>query len=105
MKVVNMKLGNIDESGRRSVIEDNNSIHEVKCDMVVMALGTSINHEALKNTNIKLTDKGLIEVEEGKTSIDKVYAGGDVVTGSATVILAMEAGKKAAKEIIKSLNL
>ena len=105
MKVVNMKLGNIDESGRRSVIEDNNSIHEVKCDMVVMALGTSINHEALKNTNIKLTDKGLIEVEEGKTSIDKVYAGGDVVTGSATVILVMEAGKKAAKEIIKSLNL
>ena len=104
MEVVNMILGDVDNSGRRSVIEDSKSIHKVNCDMVVMALGTMINHEALKETNIKLTDKGLIEVDGNKTSIDSVYAGGDVVTGSATVILAMEAGKKAAKEIMKSLK-
>lgn len=102
MKVVNMILGKVDDSGRRSVSEDSKSIHEVKCDMVVMALGTLINHEALKDTNIKLTDKGLIKVDESMTSIDKVYAGGDAVTGSATVILAMEAGKLAAKKIIES---
>ena len=103
MEVVNMILGDIDDSGRRSVVEDSKSIYKVKCDMVVMALGTMINHEALKNSNIKLTDKGLIDVSDSKTSIDNVYAGGDVVTGSATVILAMEAGKKAAKAIIESL--
>ena len=66
-----------------------------------MALGTGPNHEALKESNIILTEKKLIQVENGKTSLDNVYAGGDVVTGSATVILAMEAGKKAALEIIR----
>ena len=102
MKVVNMILGDVDESGRRSVMEDNNSLKEIDCDMVVMALGTAINHEALKESSIKLTDRGLIEVDDSKTSIDNVYAGGDVVTGSATVILAMEAGKVAAKKIMES---
>ena len=101
MEVVNMVLGDVDDSGRRSVYEDEKSIHEVKCDMVVMALGTKTNHEALKNSNIKLTVEGLIETDGTKTSVDSVYAGGDVVTGSATVILAMEAGKRAAKEIIE----
>ena len=104
MMVVNMILGDEDDSGRRGVSEDSKSIHEVKCDMVVMALGTLINHEALKDTDIKLTDKGLIEVDESETCIDKVYAGGDVVSGSATVILAMEAGKKAARKIMESLG-
>ncbi len=100
MKVVNMILTEPGEDGRRSVIEDEKSIHEVKCDMVVMALGTSPNHEALKYSNILLNEKGLISVDGTKTSLDNVYAGGDAVTGSATVILAMEAGKKAASEII-----
>ena len=100
MKVVDMKLGDIDESGRRSVYEDLDSIHDIKCDMVVMALGTSINKEVLKNSSIKTNDKGLIEVNGSKTSYDNVYAGGDAITGSATVILAMEAGKKAAMEIM-----
>ena len=102
MMVVDMILGDVDESGRRSVMEDNNSLKEIDCDMVVMALGTAINHEALKESSIKLTDRGLIEVDDSKTSIDNVYAGGDVVTGSATVILAMEAGKVAAKKIMES---
>ena len=103
MEVVNMVLGEPGEDGRRSVSEDESSRHIVDCDMVVMALGTSPNHEALKNSNIVLTDKGLINVENSKTSLDNVYAGGDAVTGAATVILAMEAGKNAAKEIINSL--
>ena len=106
MKVVNMVLGDVGEDGRRSVEEDLKSIHDVKCDMIVMALGTSPNHEALKQSDIKLTDRGLIFVEEDKTktSLSNVYAGGDAVTGAATVILAMEAGKKAASEIMEALN-
>ncbi len=104
MKVVNMILTEPGEDGRRSVIEDEKSIHEVKCDMVVMALGTSPNHEALKYINILLNEKGLISVDGTKTSLDNVYAGGDAVTGAATVILAMEAGKKAAKEIMERLS-
>ena len=104
MEVVNMILGEAGEDGRRGVTEDLDSVHTVSCDMVVMALGTSPNHEALKGSNVELSEKGLIVVEGTKTSIDNVYAGGDAVTGAATVILAMEAGKKAAKEIIESLK-
>ena len=72
--------------------------------MVVMSLGTSPNHEALKGSEIELSDRGLIVVEGTKTSLDNVYAGGDAVTGAATVILAMEAGKKAAKDIMEKLK-
>ncbi len=104
MRVVNMTLTSKGEDGRRGVVEDESSIHEVKCDMVVMALGTGPNHEAVKGTNIELTEKGLIFAEDTKTSLDNVYAGGDAVTGSATVILAMEAGKKAASKIIETLK-
>ena len=104
LEVVNMVLGEAGEDGRRSVTEDPSSLHTVECDMVVMALGTSPNHQALKESNIELSDRGLIVVEGTKTSLDHVYAGGDAVTGAATVILAMEAGKKAAKEIMDSLN-
>ena len=104
MEVVNMILGEPDESGRRSVKEDESSKHVVDCEMVVMALGTSPNHGALKNSDIELSDKGLIVVEGTKTSLSNVYAGGDAVTGAATVILAMEAGKKAASEIMKGLS-
>ncbi len=106
MEVVNMILGEPGEDGRRSVSADESSKHIVDCEMVVMALGTSPNHEALKGSNILLTERGLIKTEEDKTktSLDNVYAGGDAVTGAATVILAMEAGKKAAKEIMESLG-
>ena len=103
MEVVNMVLGEEGEDGRRSVLEEAESNHTVDCDMVVMALGTSPNHEALKESDIELSDRGLIVVDGTKTSLDNVYAGGDAVTGAATVILAMEAGKKAAKEIMESL--
>ena len=100
MEVIDMVLGE-EVDGRRSVKESTN-ITKVDCDMVVMALGTSTNHEALKNSDIKLTDKDLIYVEDSMTSVNNVYAGGDAVTGSATVILAMEAGIKAAKKIMES---
>lgn len=105
MEIVNMELTEPGEDGRRSVKEIPNSNHIVECDMVVMALGTGPNHEALKESNIVLTEKNLIQVEGTKTSLDNVYAGGDAVTGAATVILAMEAGKKAAKEIIEKIGL
>ena len=105
MEVINMELTEPGADGRRSVKEIAGSNHIVNCDMVVMALGTGPNHEALKESNIKLTDRGLIEVEGTKTSLRNVYAGGDAVTGAATVILAMEAGKKAAKEIMDSLKV
>ena len=104
MEVIDMELGEEDESHRRSVTEKPNSLHEVKCDIVVMALGTSPNHEALKMSDIKLDDKGLIVVNDLQTSLPNVYAGGDIVTGAATVILAMEAGRMAASEIIKKVN-
>lgn len=104
MNIVKMVLKEVGEDGRRKVEEDPNSITFVPCDMVVMALGTNPNHEALKDSTIELNDHGLIVVEETKTSLPHVFAGGDAVTGAATVILAMEAGKKAAKEIIESLS-
>ena len=101
MQVIKMELTEPGADGRRSVKEVPNSEYFVGCDMVVMALGTSPNHEALKESPIELTDRGLISVEGTKTSLDNVYAGGDAVTGAATVILAIEAGKKAAKEIME----
>ena len=104
MEVVEMELGEPASDGRRGVSEKANSLYKVDCEMVVMALGTSPNHEALKESNINLSDRGLIVVEGAKTSLDKVYAGGDNVTGAATVILAMEAGKKAAHEIMERLK-
>ena len=105
MEIVDMELTEAGEDGRKGVKEKEGSNHVVECDMVVMALGTGPNHEALKNSDIELTDKNLIKVENMETSKKNVYAGGDAVTGAATVILAMEAGKKAAKEIIeKNVN-
>lgn len=105
MEIVNMELTEPGEDGRRSVKEIPNSNHIVECDMVVMALGTGPNHEALKESDIVLTERNLIQVDGTKTSLDNVYAGGDAVTGAATVILAMEAGKKAAKEIIEKIGI
>ena len=104
MEVVNMELTEPGEDGRRAVKEIKKSNHIVDCDMVVMALGTGPNHEALKSSDIILTERNLIEVKGTKTSLDNVYAGGDAVTGAATVILAMEAGKQAAAEIMELLK-
>lgn len=108
-KLVKMELGEADASGRRSPKEVAGSEYEVKCDTVIMALGTTPNPIIIKNTEgIETNKKGCIVVnEESMTTKKGVFAGGDIVIGAATVILAMEAGKKAAKymdEYIKKGN-
>ena len=104
MEVVDMELTEPGEDGRRNVVPKEGSEHTVKCDIVVMALGTGPNHLALQDSSIVLTERNLIAVKGTKTSMRHVYAGGDAVTGAATVILAMEAGKQAAAEIIDTLE-
>lgn len=101
IEYVDMELGEPGEDGRRKVKGIEGSNKRVKCDMVIMALGTLQNHESLKESNIKLNEKGLIIVNNYETTESNIYAGGDAVTGAATVILAMEAGKKAAENIIR----
>ncbi|MCQ2386853.1 MAG: NADPH-dependent glutamate synthase [Clostridia bacterium] len=104
---VKMELGEPDASGRRSPVVVNGSEFDIEADVVIMALGTSPN-PLIKNTTNGLevnNHGGIIVDENGKTSVDYVYAGGDAVTGAATVILAMGAGKTAAKAIdAKLLN-
>lgn len=98
---VEMELGEPDASGRRSPVEKPGSQFRMDCDVVIMALGTS------PNPLIKATTKGLdtnkrgciVADEDGVTTRPGVFAGGDAVTGAATVILAMGAGRKAAKAI------
>lgn len=102
MKCVKMELGEPDESGRRRprVVEGSEFIIDV--DTVIMSLGTSPNPLIASTTEGLDINKWkciVTEEETGKTSKDAVYAGGDAVTGAATVILAMEAGKKAANAI------
>jgi glutamate synthase (NADPH/NADH) small chain len=102
MTCVEMELGEPDSSGRRRPVVKPGSEHTIDVDTVVIAIGNSPN-PLIKNTTPGLaTEKwGGIIVDEctGKTSRDHVYAGGDTVTGAATVILAMGAGKTAAKSI------
>ena len=98
---VEMELGEPDESGRRSPIEKAGSDFEIPCDVVIMALGTSPN-PLLKMTTegLETNRKGcLVADEKGATTREGIFAGGDAVTGAATVILAMGAGRKAAKSI------
>ena len=101
LRCVEMELGEPDESGRRSPIEKPNSDFEVECDVVIMALGTSPN-PLLKRTTAGLETNRcgcIVTNEQGATTREGVFAGGDAVTGAATVILAMGAGRTAAKAI------
>lgn len=108
---VKMVLGEPDESGRRKPVEDKGTEFTIDCDTVIMSLGTSPNPLIASTTKgIDTNQRGCIIIDEnnGETSLNGVFAGGDAVTGSATVILAMSAGKKAAKgidEYIKARNL
>ena len=107
MKVVNMELGEPDEKGRRRPVEIKGSEHEIECDMVIMAIGTTPNPMIPKSTKgLEIDKRGCISHNEDTllTSIPSVYVGGDAATGAATVILAMEAGKKAAKAIDEYLS-
>lgn len=107
MRCIKMELGEPDSSGRRSPVEIPNSEFVLDCDCVIMSIGTSPN-PLIKSTTAGLEINrrgGIVVVEEtGKTSLDGVYAGGDAVTGAATVILAMGAGKTAARAIDEELN-
>ena len=106
IRCIKMELGEPDERGRRRPIEIKGSEFDMDVDTVVMSLGTSPN-PLIKNTtpNLEFNKRGGIVVDDnGKTSIDGIYAGGDTVTGAATVISAMGAGKKAAQSIDNYLN-
>ena len=107
MTVIKMELGEPDASGRRRPVEIPGSEYDIDVDTVIMSLGTS------PNPLISSTTKGLevnrrkcivAEEESGQTSKEGVYAGGDAVTGAATVILAMGAGKAGAKGIDEYLK-
>jgi glutamate synthase (NADPH/NADH) small chain len=96
-----MELGDPDASGRRAPVCVLDSDFTIDCDTVIVALGTSAN-PLLTNAapDLELTKRGYVAVgPDGATSKPGVFAGGDIVTGSATVILAMGAGKQAAAAI------
>ena len=106
IKCVEMELGEPDASGRRRPIVKEGSEFDMDMDCVIMSLGTSPN-PLIKSTTkgLEINKKGGIIVnEEGLTSREGVYAGGDAVTGAATVILAMGAGKKGADSIDKYIQ-
>ena len=98
MRCIRMELGEPDASGRRRPVEIPGSEFELETDCVIMALGTSPNPLIKSTTEGLATQRwgGIITDEDGLTSCEGIYAGGDAVTGAATVILAMGAGKKAA---------
>ena len=106
MQCIRMELGEPDASGRRRPIEIAGSKFELPVDTVIMALGTSPNPLIRSTTpGLETNKKGcLIVNEENMTTREGVYAGGDAVTGAATVILAMGAGKKAAAAIDASFR-
>lgn len=107
MKVIKMELGEPDASGRRRPVEIPGSEYEMEVDAVIMSLGTSPNPLISSTTKGLETNKWkciVADEEHGKTTKEGVYAGGDAVTGAATVILAMGAGKAAAKGIHEYLS-
>lgn len=106
-KIIRMELGEPDASGRRRPVEIPGSEYVLDCDMIIMALGTSPNPLIASTTEgLAVNRRGCIVIDEetAQTSREGVYAGGDAVTGAATVILAMQAGKKAAENLDKYLS-
>jgi len=98
-----MELGEPDASGRRRPVPIKDSFFTLQTDLAVVAVGTGANPVLLESTpGLKLNKWGYIEADEnGETSIPNVFAGGDIVSGAATVILAMGAGRTSAKEIAR----
>ena len=106
LQCIEMELGEADASGRRRPVPKPNSEYTLDVDTVIIAIGNSPNPLISKTTpGLETNPWGCIVTEEetGQTSLERVYAGGDAVTGAATVILAMGAGKKAATAIHKEL--
>ena len=104
VKLEKMELGEPDDSGRRRPVVIPNSEFEIPCDVAVTAIGTNANPFAKMIGDVKRNKWGYIEADEnGRTSDPKIWAGGDIVTGAATVIIAMGAGKKAANDIAEKI--
>lgn len=101
-----MELGEPDASGRRSPVAKEGALLDIETDVVIMSLGTSPNPLIAGTTpGLEVDRRGcIVATAEGETSKEYVYAGGDAVTGAATVILAMGAGRKAAKAIDEKLK-
>ena len=107
MECYEMELGEPDESGRRRPIVKEGSEFTIDVDVVIVALGTTPNPLIAQTTlGLETTKRGTVVADEitGKTKKDKVWAGGDIVTGAATVISAMGAAKRAAADIDKYLR-
>jgi glutamate synthase (NADPH/NADH) small chain len=107
VECLRMELGEPDESGRRRPVPIKGSEFQLECDMAVVAIGAGANPLLPTQTpGLELNKRGYIvaDLETGKTTKPRVWAGGDIVTGSATVILAMGAGRKAANSIHEYLT-
>lgn len=107
VRCVRMELGEPDSSGRRSPIPIEGSEFDIECDEVIVALGTTPNPIIKRSmpSLLEIGKKGTITADEnGLTNIARLYVGGDAMTGAATVILAMGAGKRSAKAIVESFK-
>jgi glutamate synthase (NADPH) small chain len=106
LRCIRMELGEADESGRRRPMPVLGSEHELEADLIVFAIGTSANPIIGQTSKIRLDARGYIAVDQDlATSMAGVFAGGDIVTGAATVIEAMGAGRKVARSIKAYLGL
>jgi glutamate synthase (NADPH/NADH) small chain len=106
MRCIRMELGAPDDSGRPRPVPIEGSEYEFEANMVVYAIGTNANPIIGQTSKIALNKRGYIEVDDDlATSLAGIYAGGDIVTGGATVILALGAGRKAARSIRAYLGI
>ena len=106
MRCIKMELGEPDDSGRRRPVPVKGSEFEFECDQIVFAIGTNANPIIGQTSHLGLNKRGYIATDENlATSMAGVYAGGDIVTGAATVIEAMGAGRKAARSMKNYLKI
>ena len=106
VRCVRMELGELDQSGRRSPVPVAGSEHDLEVDMVIYAIGTHANPIIGQTSGLQARDGGYIAADaDGRTSLSGVFAGGDIVTGSATVIGAMGAGRRAARAMEEYLGI
>ena len=106
MRCIRMELGEPDDSGRRRPVPVKGSEFEFECDVVIFAIGTNANPVIGQTSRLKLDKRGYIATDDKlATSMAGVYAGGDIVTGAATVIKAMGAGRKAAHSMQEYLGI
>ncbi len=103
-----MQLGEADASGRRRPVPIEGDYFDIECDTIIVAIGNAANPlvpSSTKNLEINKWGNIVADLDTGKTSKDRVWAGGDIVTGAATVILAMGAGRKAALSMLSSFGI